>query len=103
VGNSGTTNYRNAYRSPPGIPTGFSTSRISIFSGVPDFVLPIGQAAYLSNITQKTEYLPVSVDILAAKGCDGMIFGLVQDLVKAGIVNATKAGYSGVTGEKILF
>ena len=103
VGNSGTTNYRNAYRSPPGIPTGFSTSRISIFSGVPDFVLPIGQAAYVSNITQQTEYLPVSVDILAAKGCDGMIFGLVQDLVKAGVINATKAGYSGVTGEKILF
>ncbi|KAI4716221.1 amidase signature enzyme [Aureobasidium sp. EXF-10727] len=103
VGNSGTTNYRNAYRSPPGIPTGFSTSRISIFSGVPDFVLPIGQASYESNITQQIEYLPVSVDILAAKGCDGMIFGLVQDLIKAGIINATKAGYSGVTGEKILF
>ncbi|CAD0112671.1 unnamed protein product [Aureobasidium uvarum] len=103
VGNSGTTNYRNAYRSPPGIPTGFSTSRISIFSGVPDFVLPIGQASYKSNITQQIEYLPVSVDILAAKGCDGMIFGLVQDLIKAGIINATKAGYSGVTGEKILF
>lgn len=57
----------------------------------------------MSNITQQTEYLPVSVDILAAKGCDGMIFGLVQDLVKAGVINATKAGYSGVTGEKILF
>lgn len=103
VGNSGTTKYRNAYRSPPGIPTGVFTSGISIFAGVPDFVLPIGQAAYVSNITQQTEYLPVSVDILAAKGCDGMIFGLVQDLVKAGIINATKAGYSGVTGEKILF
>ncbi|KAG9958190.1 amidase signature enzyme, partial [Aureobasidium melanogenum] len=103
VGNSGTTTYRNAYRSPPGIPTGFSTSRISIFSGVPDFVLPIGQAAYKSNITLQTEYLPVSVDILAAKGCDGMIFGLVQDLVKAGVISATKAGYSSVTGEQILF
>ncbi|KAI4746644.1 amidase signature enzyme [Aureobasidium sp. EXF-12298] len=103
VGNSGTTTYRNAYRSPPGIPTGFSTSRISIFSGVPDFVLPIGQAAYKSNITLQTEYLPVSVDILAAKGCDGMIFGLVQDLVKAGVLTSAKAGYSGVTGEQILF
>ncbi|THW52626.1 amidase signature enzyme [Aureobasidium pullulans] len=103
VGGAGTTNYRNAYRSPPGVPTGFSTSRISIFSGVPDFVIPIGETPYLSNITLQTEYLPVSVDILAAKGCDGMIFGLVQDLVKAGLIKGTKAGYSAVSGKQILF
>ena len=52
----------------------------------------VGQAPFFSNITQHTEYLPVSVDILAAKGCDGIIFKLAQDLVKAGILNATQAG-----------
>ncbi|KAI5207761.1 amidase signature enzyme [Aureobasidium subglaciale] len=103
VGGKGSTNYRNAYRKAPGIPTGFDTSRVSNMGSGPDFVIPIGEAPYFSNITQKTEYLPVSVDILAAKGCDGMIFGLVQDLVKAGIVKGTKAGYSGVRGEQILF
>jgi hypothetical protein len=45
----------------------------------------------------------VTVDILAARGCDGMIFGLVQDLVAAGILKATVAGESSVTGGEILF
>lgn len=65
--------------------------------------MPIGETPYLSNITLQTEYLPVSVDILAAKGCDGMIFGLVQDLIKAGLLKGTKAGCSAVSGEQILF
>jgi hypothetical protein len=103
VGSTATTNYRNQYRSSPGIPTGFSTSRLSVFAGVPDFVLPIGQAPYFSNVTFKTEFLPVTVDVVAARGCDGMIFGLVRDLVKAGLVKGTQAGYSGVSGGQILF
>ncbi|CAD0056835.1 unnamed protein product [Aureobasidium pullulans] len=103
VGGAGTTNYRNAYRKAPGIPYGFDTSKVSNMGSGPDFVIPIGETPYMSNITLQTEYLPVSVDILAAKGCDGMIFGLVQDLVKAGLIKGTKAGYSAVSGEQILF
>lgn len=63
----------------------------------------VGQAAYFSNITQHEEYLPVTVDIKAARGCDGMIFGLVQDLVKAGILKPSVAGYSDVNGGQVLF
>lgn len=103
VGGAGTTNYRNAYRKAPGIPYGFDTSKVSNMGSGPDFVIPIGETPYVSNITLQTEYLPVSVDILAAKGCDGMIFGLVQDLIKAGMIKGTKAGYSAVSGEQILF
>ena len=55
-------------------------------------VLPIGQAAYNSTITLQTEYLPVAVDILAAKGCDGMIFELAERLQAAGIVRAVETG-----------
>ena len=29
---------------------------------------------------------------MAARGCDGMIFGLVQDLVAAGLLKSTLAG-----------
>lgn len=65
--------YRNLYNKPPTVPFGFSTGRISVFSEVPDVVVPIGQATYQSNITAHTELLPVTVDILAAKGCDGMV------------------------------
>ena len=87
--------------SPPAVPYGFGTSQISPFAEVPDFVIPIGSASYNSTITLHTEFLPVTVDILAAKGCDGLIFSLVQDLQKAGIVNASLTGQT-ITGGEIL-
>jgi hypothetical protein len=37
----------------------------------------------------------------AAKGCDGLIFNLVQDLQAAGIVNASLTGQT-ITGGEIL-
>lgn len=45
----------------------------------------------------------MTVDIMAARGCDGLIFGLVQDLVHAGILEPSVAGYSDVDGGQILF
>lgn len=45
----------------------------------------------------------MTVDILAARGCDGMIFGLVQDLVEAGIIKPSVAGYDDTNGGDILF
>ncbi|KAK5201435.1 hypothetical protein LTR16_002691 [Cryomyces antarcticus] len=102
VGSDADVNYRNRYLGTPKVPVGFSTGRISVFSGAPDFVLPLGQASYFSNITLHQEYLPVTVDIMAAKGCDGLVFSIVQDLVKAGVLKATVAGYSDVTGGEIL-
>lgn len=44
-----------------------------MFAEVPDVVVPVGQASYRSTITNHTEVLPVTVDLLAAKGCDGMV------------------------------
>ncbi|RDW64697.1 putative glutamyl-tRNA amidotransferase subunit A [Coleophoma cylindrospora] len=98
-GTLATPTYRNVYRSAPGIPSGFSVSRISNFAEVPDMVVPIGQAAYNSTITLQSEYLPVAVDILAAKGCDGMIFSLVEKLQSAGIVKAVGTGSTMYAGE----
>jgi Asp-tRNA(Asn)/Glu-tRNA(Gln) amidotransferase A subunit family amidase len=105
VGATATPTYRNAYRSMPGIPSGFSASRIANFAGVPDMVVPsklarslqplhetkydsiiVGQAKYNSIITEQEEYLPVAVDFIAPHGCDLMIFNLVNELVAAGIV-----------------
>ena len=62
-----------------------------------------GKSASTPEITDHLEYLPVTVDILAARGCDGLIFGLVQDLVDAGILQASVTGYSDVNGGDILF
>ncbi|KAF4550487.1 Amidase-like protein 8 [Elsinoe fawcettii] len=101
-GSSAGASYRNQYGGPPTVPFGFSTGRISVFAGGPDVVVPVGEAEYSSNITGTREVLPVTVDILAARGCDGMIFGLVEDLVKAGILRATVAGRSSVSGGTVL-
>ncbi|KAJ5683420.1 hypothetical protein N7462_006585 [Penicillium macrosclerotiorum] len=92
VGTAATPTYRNVYRSMPGIPSGFSTSRIANFAGVPDMVVPIGQAKYNSSITGQEEYLPVAVDFIAPHGCDLMIFNLVNELVAAGIVQEPVTG-----------
>lgn len=62
----------------------------------------VGQSPYNSTITQHTEYLPVTVDILAAKGCDGMIFNLVLELQKAGVVRASAAGQTVEGGGEVL-
>ena len=43
----------------------------------------------------------MSPRLSAAKGCDGLIFNLVQDLQAAGIVNASLTGQT-ITGGEIL-
>jgi len=40
---------------------------------------------------------------MAARGCDGMLYGLIQDLVKAGLLVDSEAGYSSTQGGDILF
>ncbi|KAG8526482.1 uncharacterized protein KY384_008682 [Bacidia gigantensis] len=94
--------YRNEYLDPPTAPTGFSTGRVSVFAEVPDFVVPVGQAAYNSTITLHEEFLPVTIDIMAAKGCDGLIFNLVQDLVSAGIAKVPLTGQTIAGGEILM-
>ncbi|RSM08741.1 hypothetical protein CEP52_004499 [Fusarium oligoseptatum] len=94
--------YRDTYKTGPQVPKAFSTSRISVMSETPDMVVPIGQVEYYSSITSHTEYLPVTVDLMAAKGCDGMLFSLIQDLYEAGVLGVSQTGRSHVTGEEVL-
>ncbi|KAH7384652.1 glutamyl-tRNA amidotransferase [Pyrenochaeta sp. MPI-SDFR-AT-0127] len=103
VGSAPHTNYRNVYSDGPGIPFGFSNGRISVMSEAPDFVVPIGEAPYNSTVTGHVEYLPVTANFMAAKGCDGMLFSLIRNLYNAGVLKKSLPGRSGVTGGKILF
>ncbi|KAI0919006.1 hypothetical protein AcW1_003502 [Taiwanofungus camphoratus] len=66
---SGRTTYRNAYKGPPSIPFGFSSMRIAVLAETPDMVVPVGETPYNSTVTGKTEYLPVTLSFVAAKGC----------------------------------
>lgn len=92
---------RNRYLDPPALPFGFSNGEISVFTETPDSVFPLGQVPFFSSITNHTEYLPVTVDVIAAKGCDGLIAKLANDLVEAGILKVPMVG-SSLDGGKIL-
>ena len=48
------------------------------------------------------EALPVTVDIIAAKGCDLMIAKLAQDLVTAGIISVPLTGGTIYGGDILL-
>ncbi|KAF6793735.1 glutamyl-tRNA(Gln) amidotransferase [Colletotrichum sojae] len=81
--------YRNVYRSPPTIPFGFASSYWSVFAGVPDLVVPVGQTSYNSSITGHVENLPVTINLVAAAGCENMLLSLVAELARVGLSAAS--------------
>jgi len=101
VASQGGQNPRNRYGSGPGVPFGFSNGRISVYTEAPDHVFPLGQVSSRSAITQHDEFLPVAVDIMAAKGCDGLLVKLAQDLTEAGILTPPLAGGT-INGGEVL-
>ncbi|KAJ7191721.1 amidase signature domain-containing protein, partial [Mycena pura] len=94
VGSAGDQNARNQYIQAPLPPLGFSDGRISGMAECPDSVYPLGQVSANSSITGHKEWFPVAVDILAAKGCDGLLARLAKDLTAAGILSVPKVGGS---------
>ncbi|KAM0229032.1 hypothetical protein ACHAPO_010311 [Fusarium lateritium] len=99
---SGTLGRRDIYRDPPKVPFGWSLSEMSIFSEAPDSVYPLGEVSSFSEITNHNESLPVTVDIMVARGCDGLLPRLAQDLVKIGVLEIPKTGRS-MAGGAVLF
>ncbi|KAF9890488.1 hypothetical protein FE257_005893 [Aspergillus nanangensis] len=89
----GSTDYRDAYLEPPTTPPlGFSTGRIAVLAGAPEVVVPVGEAAYESRITMQTEYLPVTVALQMARGCDHVLADLVAEIEKKDILRAVQIG-----------
>lgn len=123
-GGDGTLRPRDTYPTPPGVPFGWSSGRISVFAEVPDFVFPreslphppltrhvdgiltsgasVGETPFFSNASNHEEMLPVAVNVMAAKGCDGMLTQLAIDLVEAGILTVPEAGQTLAGGESLL-
>ncbi|KFY69161.1 hypothetical protein V496_00540 [Pseudogymnoascus sp. VKM F-4515 (FW-2607)] len=60
---------------------GFDSNLHASLSGVPNIVVPIGQAKYMSKITGKTEYLPISASIISAKGTDLALIEMLLDFL----------------------
>ncbi|KAA8642558.1 hypothetical protein EYZ11_009983 [Aspergillus tanneri] len=93
VYSTGSTNYRNQYFDPPDAPPlGFSTGRIAVFAGSPEVVVPVGESPYKSTISLQTEYLPVTVALQMARGCDHVLADLVAGLGKKGILRPVETG-----------
>ncbi|KAL2815873.1 amidase family protein [Aspergillus cavernicola] len=57
-----------------------------------DYTIPLGQVPYQSPITMVTEYYPVSINMIVRRGCDFMLFDLVEKLADAGIIRPVKTG-----------
>ncbi|KAF5526826.1 hypothetical protein CGCA056_v001722 [Colletotrichum aenigma] len=69
---------------------------------VPDLVIPIGQTPYNSSITKHVENLPVTVNLIAAAGCENMLLSLVTELAGASLLAPAAVGASSVDGGEIL-
>lgn len=62
------------------------------YGGVPEISVPIGQVPYWSNFTRQTEFRPIAAAFQAARGCDAVLFKLVDELTKAGLVKEVVTG-----------
>ncbi|KAK8127822.1 amidase signature enzyme [Apiospora sp. TS-2023a] len=71
---------------------GFSVYSLSYGSGCPDYVLPLGEVEFTSRITGAKAHLPVSISLLAPKGMDDVLLGLIKELEEVGILREVNAG-----------
>jgi len=91
--NAGQYNSRETYfLGPSSPPFGFGDSRVAVFGRSPDIVIPLGQIPFNSTISNKTEMVPVTVDVVARRGCDFVLLDLVGALADKGIITSVKTG-----------
>lgn len=69
---------QDVYSGPPS--AGLFGYNIYNFAGVPQLNIPIGQVPYNSSVTNHIEYLPVTVSLNAARGCDYMLWDIAAAL-----------------------
>lgn len=79
-----------AYLVVPGTP-GAGGNICSIF-GCADFTVPIGQVPYFSNVTFMEEMVPVTVNLVVKRGCDEILYSLIEKLTDHGVLQTVKTG-----------
>lgn len=55
-------------------------------------MVPVGEIPYNSTVTGRTEYMPVTMSIVAARGCDLMVARLVEELEAKGVLREVRTG-----------
>ncbi|EXF79854.1 hypothetical protein CFIO01_08311 [Colletotrichum fioriniae PJ7] len=77
----GQPSYRDVYiqaRTTP--PLGFDDSSVPVMAGAPEVVVPIGEVPYNSTKSLYTEYLPVTMALRMARGCDHHLANLRESI-----------------------
>ncbi|KAG7079993.1 hypothetical protein JMJ78_0007096 [Colletotrichum scovillei] len=69
-----------------------AASALASYFGSADFTIPIGQVPYYSNITYREEMMPVTINMVARRGCDFVLFNLVEELTKLGVLGPVTTG-----------
>ncbi|KAF2748920.1 amidase family protein [Sporormia fimetaria CBS 119925] len=76
------------------LPTGakITVANICPIYGCADFTVPIGQVPYFSNITFREEMVPVTVDLVVKRGCDFVLYNMIERLADEGVLKTVKTG-----------
>ncbi|CEI42154.1 unnamed protein product [Fusarium venenatum] len=76
--------------------TDFPTSpnRLASIAGIPDYAITLGafDMGSFSNVTLQNQTTPVSVNIMAGRGCDFVILDILEALHKEGVIRKVKTG-----------
>ena len=60
--------------------------------GCADFTVPIGQVAYQSNVTFHEEMVPVTINLVVKRGCDFVLYNMIEKLADEGVLKSVKTG-----------
>jgi hypothetical protein len=60
--------------------------------GCADFTVPIGQVPYQSNVTLHEEMVPVTINMVVKRGCDFVLYNMIERLADEGVLKTVKTG-----------
>ncbi|KAF2708346.1 amidase family protein [Pleomassaria siparia CBS 279.74] len=60
--------------------------------GCADFTIPIGQVPYFSNVTFHEEMVPVTINMVVKRGCDFVLYNMIEKLADEGVLKTVKTG-----------
>ncbi|ORY07899.1 amidase family protein [Clohesyomyces aquaticus] len=60
--------------------------------GCADFTIPIGQVPYQSNVTFHEEMVPVTINMVVKRGCDFVLYNMIEKLADEGVLKTVKTG-----------
>lgn len=75
---------------PPG--AAITGANICPIFGCADFTIPIGQVPYFSNVTYHTEMVPVTINMVVKRGCDFVLYNMIEKLADEGVLKTVKTG-----------